>query len=60
MIQDSNTLIQYYDDLLNYTEDNVSDVSDELKMRGVSCVPEEVHVQHAHMGTYILYRKAIL
>ncbi|XP_065916627.1 mitoguardin 2-like [Dysidea avara] len=33
--RDSSTLVQYYDDLLDYTEENVCDVSEELKMRGV-------------------------
>lgn len=36
--QDTSTLIQHYDDLLDYTENNISDVVEELKQRGVLCM----------------------
>lgn len=48
MIQDSSTLVQYYDDLLTYTEGNVSDVAEELKTRGVSlCILATPTILHS-------------
>lgn len=36
--QDTSAVVQYYNDLLDYTENNVSDVIMELKQRGVKHV----------------------
>lgn len=33
--QDTSTLVQHYDELLDYAENNVPDVVEELKQRGV-------------------------
>ena len=36
--QDTSTLVQHYDNLLDYTENNVPDIMEELKERGVMFV----------------------
>ena len=36
--QDTTTLVQHYNELLDYTENNVPDVIEELKQRGVQFV----------------------